>query len=76
MEDRDGPVARAFGASTSGQTLLYDAAARLVFNGGITAARGHSGSNDGRDALVALLNAAVPRRRTTPVFGCSLLRLE
>ena len=76
MEDRDGAVARAFGASTSGQTLLYDAAAHLVFNGGITAARGHSGSNDGRDALVALLNAAVPRRRTTPVFGCSLLRLE
>jgi hypothetical protein len=72
IEDRDGTAANMFGVSTSGQTLLYDPGARLVFNGGITASRGHSGSNDGRDALVALLFAAVPRYHTTPVFGCSL----
>jgi hypothetical protein len=76
MVDPDGMVARRFGASTSGQTLLYDSAGRLAFNGGITIARGHSGSNDGRDAIADLLSGAIPRHRTTPVFGCSLLTEE
>jgi hypothetical protein len=66
-------AARRFGASTSGQTLLYNMAGRLVFNGGITIARGHSGSNDGRDAVVALLSGLVPMHTITPVFGCSLV---
>jgi hypothetical protein len=74
--DPDGMAARRFGASTSGQTLLYNAAGRLVFNGGITIARGHFGSNDGRDAIVVLLSGAVPLHKTTPVFGCSLLTEE
>ena len=72
IEDQDGAEAHRFGASTSGQTLLY-MRNHLVFNGGITAARGHSGANDGRDAVVSLLEDRAPRRSTTPVFGCSLL---
>jgi hypothetical protein len=72
VEDLDGAEARRFGASTSGQTLLY-IRNHLEFNGGITAARGHSGANDGRDAVVSLLEDRTPRRNTTPVFGCSLL---
>ncbi len=72
LDDSNGAVARLFGARTSGQVLLYDRTRRLVFNGGITAFRGHSGSNDGREAIVALLRDGVVPRRTTPVFGCAL----
>ena len=70
--DPDASIARQFGARTSGQTLLYDRHRNLVFSGGITAARGHSGDNDGRDSIVALLQGKTPLRRTTPVFGCAL----
>ncbi len=72
VADRNAAAARRFGARTSGQTLLYDRSGRLVFNGGITAFRGHSGDNDGRDAIVALLRGEKPRHRATPVFGCAL----
>lgn len=73
VDDPDGIEARRFGASTSGQTLLYDSSGRLAFNGGITAARGHMGPNDGQDAVVALLENRTPQHHITPVFGCSLL---
>ncbi len=76
FEDRDGTVARSFGVFTSGQTLLYDPAGRLQFQGGITAFRGHSGDNAGRSAITTLLQGdavlAKNVRVTTPVFGCSL----
>jgi hypothetical protein len=75
-EDQDGTESRRFGASTSGQALLYDSHDRLVFNGGITASRGHAGANDGRDAVVSLLEIGTARHSTTPVFGCSLLGEE
>jgi len=70
--DPDGNIARQFGARTSGQTLLYDLHGKLAFSGGITAARGHSGDNDGRDSIVALLLGKTPIRHITPVFGCAL----
>jgi hypothetical protein len=72
MKDIDGREALRFGASTSGQTLLYDDSGRLLFNGGITAARGHAGANNGRDAVVSLVRDGTSRRHTTPTFGCSL----
>jgi len=72
LDDAEGSTARRFGVHTSGQTLLYDASRHLVFNGGITAFRGHSGDNDGRDEIVALLRGETPPRRGTPVFGCAL----
>ncbi|MBI3721401.1 MAG: hypothetical protein HY248_02520 [Fimbriimonas ginsengisoli] len=72
VQDPDGALARRFGARTSGQTLLYDAPGRLTFNGGITALRGHSGDNDGSDAVVSLLLGQSPKHRLTPVFGCAL----
>jgi hypothetical protein len=72
LPDIDGKVARLYGARTSGQTMIYDAAGQLAFAGGITSFRGHSGDNDGRDAIVALLRGQRPRRRATPVFGCAL----
>lgn len=75
-EDPDNNIARSFGVFTSGQTLVYDSDGRLIFNGGITASRGHSGDNYGRDAIIALLQEHPARRATlpvtSPVFGCSL----
>ncbi|HXS95056.1 MAG TPA: hypothetical protein VN736_10655 [Candidatus Limnocylindrales bacterium] len=72
LADRGAAAARRFGARTSGQALLYNANGRLIFSGGITAARGHSGDNDGREAIVSLLLGRESGRRTTPVFGCAL----
>jgi hypothetical protein len=72
--DIGGREAQRFAALVSGYTLLYDAAGQLLFEGGITASRGHEGANTGRSSLVALLRDAtadVPRART-PVFGCHL----
>jgi hypothetical protein len=75
IEDHDGLEVRRFGASTSGQTLLYDTSGHLVFNGGITAARGHLGANDGMDAVESILEHRSAKQHTAPVFGCSLLGL-
>jgi hypothetical protein len=76
LPDREGTVAQTFGAFTSGETLLYDPAGHLLFSGGITAFRGHSGDNAGRSAILALLKGRDGSRNTvpvvTPVFGCSL----
>jgi len=74
FDDVDGIEAHRFGALTSGQVLLYDAAGRLRFSGGITPARGHAGDNAGRSAIVALVEGASSASNfETPVFGCSLL---
>jgi len=70
--DPKGMEARIFQAMTSGRTLLYSAAGRLLFAGGITAARGHAGDNEGSAAVSALLRGGKPERLTTPVFGCPL----
>jgi len=72
MEDAGGSVARQAGAFTSGQTLLYSAGGRLVFNGGITHSRGHSGDNKGREAIVSFLEGRTLDQHIAPVFGCSL----
>jgi hypothetical protein len=72
VADDDGVEARCFHAMTSGQTVLYDAAGRLLFSGGITGSRGHSGDNAGRSAIVSRLNTGVAERAETFVFGCPL----
>src|SRR6185503_8855679 len=72
--DENGDESRRFHAATSGQTLLYDAKGRLIFSGGITGGRGHSGDNAGRSALVALLTGGNATSRQTPVYGCSLFK--
>jgi len=70
--DYDGVEARRFHATTSGQTVLYDAEGRILFSGGITLARGHAGDNAGRSAIVSLVNAKIAEQTETPVFGCPL----
>ena len=69
--DDAGVEAARFGAVTSGQTLLYDAAGNLLFSGGITGARGHEGENAGELALVNAINSGTTRARAN-VFGCPL----
>ena len=73
IADHNGRETRRFGAATSGQALLYDPAGRLVFYGGITAARGHFGPNDGVDSVISLLDHGSSKLHSAPVFGCSLL---
>lgn len=70
--DNDAAEARLFGSQTSGQVMLYDINGQLLFKGGITASRGHSGDNDGRRAIVSLLTQRSEDRAETPVFGCPL----
>jgi hypothetical protein len=70
--DEGGAEARLFNSSTSGQTILYDAAGRLLFSGGITGSRGHSGDNEGRSAITSLVNKGAADRTETFVFGCPL----
>lgn len=53
-------------------SMLYGADGRLLFSGGITGSRGHSGDNEGRRAIVSLLTGEGAYKSDTPVFGCSL----
>ncbi|MGH8048848.1 MAG: RedB protein [Chthoniobacterales bacterium] len=73
LADEDGREAADFEATTSGHVVLYDAGGRLLFSGGITESRGHSGDNEGRSAIVEVLKHGGPSGHTTPTFGCSLL---
>jgi hypothetical protein len=70
--DEGGDEARRFGATTSGQTLLYRADGLLLFEGGITSSRGHVGDNAGRNAIVSLLTKGTADRTETFAFGCGL----
>jgi hypothetical protein len=72
QSDRNGAEAARFGATTSGFVVVYDAAGRLGFSGGITAERGHAGDNDGEEAVIALANGKAPGRLTMPALGCSI----
>ena len=72
IRDDNGVEAARFGAVTSGQTVLYDEDGALLFTGGITGARGHSGDNAGRASVVALFESRTGRTSWTSVFGCGL----
>jgi hypothetical protein len=78
--DDAGSEAAIFGAETSGIALLYDRAGNLLFQGGITASRGHEGDNDGRRSIVDFVtkDTAISGRQQPPprgetfVYGCPL----
>lgn len=72
LHDLDGVEARRFGATTSGQALLFSDRGELLFSGGITLARGHAGDNPGRSAIESYLTNRTPACRQTPVFGCPI----
>jgi hypothetical protein len=70
--DIDGKMALAFGVSTSGHAMLYSTGGELLFTGGITASRGHSGDNLGRKAILDVVLRGSFVRCSAPVFGCSI----
>jgi hypothetical protein len=70
--DEEGVEAARFSVATSGHAVLYDPDGRLLFSGGLTAARGHSGDNPGSAAIEGLLAHAGTGMDRTPVFGCGL----
>ena len=70
IADWEAREARRFGASTSGEVLLYDPQGRLLFQGGITGSRGHAGDNLGRQAIETYLDTGHLPVSQTPVFGC------
>jgi hypothetical protein len=70
--DKDGRDAGAFGASTSGQVMVYDAMGVIRFSGGITDGRGHEGDNAGMLSVLDLVRNGKSKVATTPVYGCSL----
>lgn len=70
--DHDAKDAALFGATTSGQVLVYDASGTICFSGGITDGRGHEGDNTGLSALLSLVRQGKAAVSTTPVYGCSL----
>jgi hypothetical protein len=76
FRDEDGAESGLFRAGTSGRVLLYDAAGRLQFSGGITASRGHEGTSAGQQRLLSIVETGTADRATSPVFGCALARNE
>ncbi|MCA9279820.1 MAG: hypothetical protein H6815_09565 [Phycisphaeraceae bacterium] len=73
VSDYNGEEIQQFGASTSGECLLFDPSGNLVFSGGITGARGHVGDNAGSANIVAFSRGHQIHTAQTPVFGCSIL---
>jgi len=74
LVDPEGREAALFGTLTSGSVALFDVNGRLIFSGGITAARGHAGDNAGRAAVIALAQGEKPQVSRTDVYGCPLLQ--
>lgn len=70
--DVNGAEAKKLGLTTSGQVLLYNPEGDLVYNGGITKARGHSGDNLGEETLLNLIQGEAAAGWSAPVFGCSM----
>lgn len=70
LSDDGGLEAARFRAVTSGATVLYAADGRLLFNGGITSARGHEGDSFGMERIRSLLTTGKADRADAPVFGC------
>jgi hypothetical protein len=70
--DNEAKDASIFGATTSGQVMVYDASGAIRFSGGITDGRGHEGDNAGLSAILGLVRDGKAAVSTTPVYGCSL----
>jgi hypothetical protein len=71
--DASGAEATRFKARTSGETMLFSAAGELLYDGGITASRGHEGDNFASAAVAALIDGSTAEFQRMPVFGCALL---
>jgi hypothetical protein len=72
LVDTQSLEAARFAVATSGHALLFETSGRLLFSGGITAARGHEGDSLGGDAILARIAAKGGPRCDAPVFGCTI----
>ena len=70
--DAKGIESNRFAIATSGHVLLFRPDGRLIYQGGVTGARGHEGANYGRDAVIGWILGDEPDVRAFPVFGCAL----
>jgi hypothetical protein len=70
--DTDGERATSLGLNTSGQIQIYSPQGKLLYNGGITGARGHAGDNIGEGKALALLRGEIKFAESAPTFGCSI----
>lgn len=70
--DRGGTETARFGARTSGYCLLFSSLGKQRFSGGVTAGRGHEGSNLGYEALTNLLKNHDAPAVELPVYGCAI----
>jgi hypothetical protein len=72
IDDVDGLQSALFGADTSGETFLFSPEGKLLYHGGITAARGHEGDNAGEDSIISGINTGKVSVTDTPAFGCAI----
>lgn len=70
--DFGGKETAAFGVTTSGTAMIFDASGICQFVGGLTSSRGHEGESAGTRSLAALFAGRAPVSRNLPVFGCRL----
>lgn len=72
--DHEGQEARKFKATTSGEVFVYSPEGRMLFHGGLTAARGHEGASLGTRSLKEIAHVGSSEVVEAPVFGCTLFQ--
>ena len=74
IDDQGGRLASAFGVTTSGHCLVYDAEENLIFSGGITPGRGHEGDSLGQAIVTEIaVHSAVSGSHECATYGCPLM---
>ncbi|MCU0711848.1 MAG: hypothetical protein MUC43_07290 [Pirellula sp.] len=71
--DDNGVEARAFGAMTSGECMLFSSSGERLFIGGVTASRGHLGNNEGLDVLKGIVHRITTENRESAESGVQSL---
>lgn len=74
VRDSGGVETALFGARISGTVLLFDAAGKRLYAGGVTMARGHAGDNVGLQAVTDLLQDHRASVSSIPPLGCEMVR--
>ncbi len=70
--DHGGRDAQKLGATTSGHVVLYAGDGKLLYSGGVTAARGHEGESPGMREIRRLVAGGSGAGTLGPTFGCGL----
>ncbi len=76
LPDEDGQFAASLHADTSGEVVLYGGDDHLLFQGGVTASRGHEGPSAGSERLQATLRSGTAASGVSSVFGCNLFHRD